>query len=78
MLEIVAWPNGERTNDCVEHAGQHEVVDVAALAADERRVLLAQDALADAARGGAWDDGGHRQALAISPAACFTAATMFW
>ena len=51
--------------------GQHEVVDVAALAGDERRVLLAQDALADAAGGGSRARRSPCQALAISPAACF-------
>ena len=59
MPVIVACAERRAHERRVQHARQHEVVDVAALAGDELGVLLAQDALADAAGGGALDDGGH-------------------
>jgi hypothetical protein len=54
----------------VQHAGQLEVVHVAAFARDELAVLLAQDRVADAT--------GHGQLLAIWSAAARMLATMFW
>ena len=61
----------------VQHAGQAQVVDVAALARHELAVLLAQDGLADPAAGLPLDSR-HGQLLAIWSAALRTAATMFW
>ena len=60
-----------------DHPRQRHVVDVARLAGDELRVLLAQDALADVALSLA-GRGAHDLAPASSTDASRTAATMFW
>ena len=57
----------------VQHAGQLDVVDIAAVAGEQRRVLLAQDSRAEPL-------GPHVQALPSrnTRAACKVAATMDW
>ena len=63
-----AWANGLRTMPSQRAPGIDEVVDEAALAGEELRVLLADHAGAD--------DGGHRPPPPL--AAASTAFTMLW
>ena len=62
----------------VQHGGQLEVIHVAAFAGDELAVFLAQNRIADAARGLGRVVDGHDQLLAIWSAAARMLATMFW